>query len=126
MKHEVRCIEIPCTCVTILQEKVKNLEAGHYILNKALNESTEREISLRKKIEDGLSCCCSGCTKHNLQIQGNWTDSEMLDFLIDHQLAVVKDSEGGFYVTDAADTYCSLDPCGGNGRQAISLKMGFK
>lgn len=100
-KHEVRCIEFPCTCITILQEKVKNLETGVYIVTQALNESGDREIqlreklakvesdkasndrdylelaaeanSLRKKVNDGLSCCCAGCTKHNLQIQEDKT-----------------------------------------------------
>lgn len=49
MKHEVRCIEFPCTCVTILRDKIKSLE---------------------KKIEDSLSCCCSQCARHN-QILAN-------------------------------------------------------
>lgn len=55
MKHEVRCIEIPCTCVEILRQKIKELE--------------EKLRSQEKKLDDGLSCCCAGCAKHNQNLK---------------------------------------------------------
>jgi hypothetical protein len=143
MKHEARCIEFPCTCVTILRERLKevtafseslhteslldfvevkgamlaridSLEKGHKVLNQALHESSNREISLRtklakteedkasndksyleliqkynsldKKIQDGLSCCCSGCTKHNQNLEIHTFTLDEIDIAFSHTI----------------------------------------
>lgn len=65
MSHESRCIEFPCTCVTILRDKVARLEKLNKILEESLNFNDDKIASLEKKIKDGLSCCCSSCSKHN-------------------------------------------------------------
>jgi hypothetical protein len=69
MKHEPRCIEIPCTCIEILREEIKNLRVELYLVNDLYSKDglEYKNIikSLENKIKDGLSCCCSGCTKHN-------------------------------------------------------------
>ena len=72
MIHEPRCIHIPCTCIEILREKLEFLGSSNYSkLDKLCSLSNEiialnfKIKSLENKIKDGLSCCCSGCTKHN-------------------------------------------------------------
>lgn len=51
MKHEYRCIEIPCTCVSILRDELEQIK--------------KENAAMKKKIDDFLSCCCSGCQRHN-------------------------------------------------------------
>ena len=81
MNHEPRCIEIPCTCVVILREKLAkteklldeihtealkdNIATIKYLVD-AVNSLRDENSKLTHKIKDGLSCCCSGCTRHNL------------------------------------------------------------
>lgn len=79
MKHEVRCIEIPCTCITILREKLAKVEADKASNDADYLKCAAERNSLEKKIKDGLSCCCSGCTKHNLQIQEDKTAQQKTD-----------------------------------------------
>jgi len=68
MKHEPRCIEFPCTCVSILREKLEEQHAWIVNMGKRECEKDDKIASLEKKIKDGLSCCCSGCTKHNEEL----------------------------------------------------------
>lgn len=65
MSHEPRCIEIPCTCVTILREELRVTAKYLEEAVQKVNTNYEEVKRLRKKIQDGLSCCCAGCTKHN-------------------------------------------------------------
>lgn len=65
MTHEGRCIEFPCTCVTILRGKLVELQDAYNLLMTIKDTQDRIMRSLEKKIKDGLSCCCSGCTKHN-------------------------------------------------------------
>ena len=46
-------------------ELLKMLDAAHERMCEILAENT----ILRKKLEDGLSCCCAGCTKHNQDLK---------------------------------------------------------
>lgn len=76
MKHEPRCIEFPCTCVEILRQKVQELTARlehdmkelQSYRTARMRELEERNKSLERKIADGLSCCCAGCSRHNQNI----------------------------------------------------------
>lgn len=65
MTHESRCIEFPCTCVIILRERLAKLEADKFSNDTAHLELMRKYSSLERKLADGLSCCCYGCTKHN-------------------------------------------------------------
>lgn len=63
MKHEYSCIEIPCTCAQVLRERKKELE-------EELKSLKDKYDSCLKKVHDHLSCCCSGCQKHNAFVMG--------------------------------------------------------
>lgn len=65
MKHEARCIHIPCTCVTILREKLARVESEKEQNDRNFSVLVDKYKSLEKKIFDGLSCCCSHCSRHN-------------------------------------------------------------
>jgi hypothetical protein len=65
MIHEPRCIHIPCTCIEILRDKINKQEEVILFAHDLLHQMREINKSLENKIKDGLSCCCSGCTKHN-------------------------------------------------------------
>lgn len=98
MKHEPRCIyPVTCTCVSILREQLRVAENYLAIATQKLNvtyealKDTQKRLakveadkasndadylkcaaernSMERKIEDGLSCCCSGCARHNQDIQ---------------------------------------------------------
>lgn len=65
MKHEARCLHIPCTCVEILREREFLMQTALSLKNTTISDLETKIASLKKKIEDGLSCCCSGCSRHN-------------------------------------------------------------
>jgi hypothetical protein len=48
-----------------LKEELRAANKYLFEASQRLNATYEELKSCRKKIEDGLSCCCSGCTKHN-------------------------------------------------------------
>lgn len=56
---------------------MKHIEAlvlERQLLNNALvsnHRANEKIKHLEKKIEDGLSCCCAQCVKHNMEISSN-------------------------------------------------------
>ncbi len=60
-KHEPSCIHIPCTCISILRETNEWFQ-------KRCNWYQEELKKFEKKLHEGLSCCCAGCSKHNQNI----------------------------------------------------------
>lgn len=46
----------------------KALESGGYWEDKFVNDALDEIEKLNKHIEQ-MSCCCAGCTKHNLNIK---------------------------------------------------------
>jgi hypothetical protein len=72
MRHEVRCIHFPCTCVEILRQKVaclsNELDATEKFLEEVKASTKSRIDSLEKKIQEGLSCCCAKCSRHNASL----------------------------------------------------------
>jgi len=89
MIHEPRCIHIPCTCIEILREEAKNLRVELFLVNDLYSKDglEYKSIikSLENKIKDGLSCCCSGCAKHNQDLTNSLQSSspdEQKDTLI--------------------------------------------
>ena len=62
MTHEPKCIyPVTCTCVSILRERINSL-------NNEISMQNLKISSLEGKIQDGISCCCSGCASVNRKL----------------------------------------------------------